>query len=485
MKAKIQQFFSGRSVRHGGGAVAIVALVLALFYLVNLIVLGAANRFSWYFYTAPQYDMSISGAGDGLLGDINTAAGKVKVVFCDNEETIKTHKQLDYVYKTAVGMAERYPDLIDLQFVNMWLEPARVAPYRTAEDGSENALSNSTVIFDYNGKFVLNSAAAFYTLDENDYVTAYNGEEIFIANILWVTAAEHPIAYFTANHGEQIPAPLYRQLTAAGYRVERLDLSAVKAVPEDAGLVVISAPVYDFQKAAATSSYVAELTKLENYLANGGRMYVALNPDYTEKLPRLTAFLAEYGIGVESGVLVDRETALPGSGGFTLITSYADTAGGALLQAATGEHRTVLSYAAPLSLSETALATVEPLLYSASSANRLVGGQESAGGALPLLALSRMKTGDGMLLVSGSAYLADATAVNGPGYGNKEAVNACLSLLGAERVPSGIPAVQIDRTAIENLTLGEVDTYALFAVLLIPAAILTGGLILCRRRKNY
>ena len=487
MKLDIKQIFARRSVRHGGGAVALVALVLAFFYLINLILLGAANRFSWYFYTTEQYDLSISGAADDLLNDIPTAAGKVKIVFCDLEDNVAVHKQLCDVYETATGLAERYPDLIELSFVNMWLEPSRVAPYRVAEDGSENTLSNTTVIVDYNGSFMLNSASAFYTLDDKNYVTAYNGEEVFVANILWVTAAEHPVAYFTANHGEEIPAALYRQLVAAGYRVERIDLAAVPRISEDAGMVIISAPVYDFQRSAADSSYVSELTKLENYLADGGKLYVSLHPDHTAKTPRLTDFLASYGVTVESGVLIDRETSLPGSSGYSLIADYAKSGMGATLggSAVIAGRRTVLSYTAPLAISDSPLATTEALLYSASSAARLVDGRETGGGVIPLLTMSRMKTGKGMLLVSGSPFLADTAIMNGESYGNKELINALLIEMGAARVPVGIPAVQVNSTAIEDLSLGEADTYTAFAVAIIPAALLVGGLIYCRRRKNH
>ncbi len=487
MKLKLKQMLARRNVRHGGSTVAMVALALAFFYLLNLILLGAANRFSWYFYTTEQYDLTISGAADDLLGDIPTAAGKVKIVFCDIEDNVATHKQLCDIYETATGLAARYPDLIELSFVNMWLEPSRVAPYRTAEDGSENTLSNTTVIVDYNGNFMLNSASAFYTLDDQSYVTAYNGEEVFVANILWVSAAEHPVAYFTANHGEEIPASLYRQLVAAGYKVDRIDLAAVSEIPGDAGMVIISSPVYDFQRSAAGSAYVSELTKLENYLSDGGKLYVSLHPDHTSRLSRLVSFLSDYGVGVEDGVLIDRETALPGSNGYSLIADYAKTGLGATLGTSPiiGGRRVVLSYAAPLTAADSALAQTEALLYSAPSAACLIGGKETNGGATPVITMSRMKDGEGMLLVSGSPFLADTAIMNGENYGNKELLNALLIELGAERVPVGIPAVVMNRTAIEDLSLGEVDTYTTFAVAIIPALLLFGGLIYCRRRKNH
>lgn len=482
----VKQFFRRRSVKNAGSGVALVALVLAFFYLVNLIVLGAANHFSWYFYTTAQYDLSISGAADELLSDIDTSTDKVEIIFCDIEENVKQSAQLDYVYETAVGLAERYPDLIELSFVNMWLEPARVAPYRVAADGSEQKLNASTVVVDYGGEFVLNSAAAFYTLDAEDYVVAYNGEEIFVASILWVTAKTHPVAYFTANHGEEIPSSLYRQLTAAGYKVESLDLAAVSEIPQDAGMVVISSPLYDFQRTAPGSTYVSELTKLENYLASDGKLYVSLHPAYVEKMPRLSDFLASYGISVGLGTLIDHDAALPGSAGYSLITAFSEEGIAKTLadRVGAGGRRTVLSYAAPLALVESSKANAAPILYSPSSARLLRDGAESEIGRTPLLALSEMKEGEGMLLVASSPFLADTTLMNGAGYGNKTLVNSILSLFGAKRVPDGIPAVQVDRSAIEDLTSREADLYTVLMAGVIPVGLLAFGLVLHVRRKN-
>lgn len=482
----VKQFFDRRSVRHAGSGTALVALVIAFFYLVNLIVLGAADRFSWYFYTTEQYDLSISGAADELLAEIDTTEYKVEILFCDVEENVKQSNQLDYVYETAVGLAERYPDLIELSFVNMWLDPARVAPYRTAEDGSEQELNTSTVVVDYGGEFVLNSAAAFYTLDDENYVFSYNGEEIFVASILWVTAEQHPVAYFTANHGEEIPSSLYRQLTAAGYRVERIDLAAVSEIPEDAGMVVISSPLYDFQRSAAGSAYESELTKLERYLKNDGKLYVSMNPTYVERLPRLCSFLADYGVTVGLGTVLDHESALPGSAGYSLITSFAEEGIGAELGArvSAGGRRTVLSYAAPLTLTDTAKASPAPVLYSASTARLLRGGEESAIGRTPLLTVCDVTEGDGILIVAAGPYLADTTLMNGEGYGNKSLVNSLLALMGAERVPDGIPAVQVDRSAIEDLTSREADIYTAVAAGVIPVGLLVFGLVYHARRKN-
>ncbi len=481
----IKSILTSRRARSTGYSGALIALVVALVYLLNVIVLLFANRFGWYFYTTEQYDLSLGTAADTLFSEIDTSRGKVKVLFCDVEENAKTNKQTDFIYETATALAERYPALIELDFVNLWLEPNKVASYLENEAGDPITLLSTDVIIDYQGEHLVCPASSFFTLDSEDYVTAYNGEEVFVSNILWVTADEHPTAYFTSNHGESMPTPLYYALVRAGFRVDRLDLASVERVPEDAGLVLISSPLYDFQRAAEGAAFVAELTKLENYLASGGKLFVSLEPNYLDRTPKLLAFLAEYGLAVSDGVLIDENNALPGSGGYSLIANYADTGLSASLAERVGrDRRTVLSYAAPLLTYEGERATAEPILYSpAGAVVKLRDGELADGGNRPLLALSSLSEGEGKILLCGSSYLAATDILNGEGYGNKQLLYLLLSELGAPGAPPGIDAVTIDRSAIEDLSLGEVRVYTALAVIVLPLALLTGGLILCRRRK--
>lgn len=481
----IKNILSSRRARSSGYSGALVALVIALVYLLNVIVLLFANRFGWYFYTTPQYDLSLGDAADTLFSEIDTSRGKVKVLFCDVEENAKTNKQTDFIYKTATELASRYPDLIELDFVNLWLEPNRVASYLENEAGDPITLLSTDVIIDYQGEHLVCPASSFFTLDNDDYVTAYNGEEVFVSNILWVTADEHPTAYFTSNHGESMPSALYYALVRAGYRVDRLDLASVERVPEDAGLVLISSPLYDFQRAAEGAAFVAELTKLENYLASGGKLFVSLEPNYLDRTPKLLSFLNEYGLAVSDGVLIDENNALPGSGGYSLVASYGNTGLSASLAERVGrDRRTVLSYAAPLLTFAGERAGAEPLLYSPAGATvKLRNGDRADGGSRPLLAMATLSEGEGKILLCGSSYLAASDILNGEGYGNKQLLYSLLSDLGAARVPLGIDAVTIDRSAIEDLSLGEVRVFTAITVAIIPLVLLTGGLILCRRRK--
>ena len=95
------------------------------------------------------------------------------------------------------------------------------------------------------------------------------------------------------------------------------------------------------------------------------------------------------------------------------------------------------------------------------------------------------REGGGQLFVLGSAYLTDVELMHARGYGNSQLVYAILSEMGADRVPLGIASVAVDRSAIEDLTLGEADLYAFLSAVLIPLILVTAGLVIRRKRKNH
>ena len=74
-------------------------------------------------------------------------------------------------------------------------------------------------------------------------------------------------------------------------------------IEDDTQIVVVAAPTVDFTD--------AEIKKLDAFLVNGGdygkQMIYIANPNQP-KLPKLEAFLAEWGIGFEDGVTVETNT---------------------------------------------------------------------------------------------------------------------------------------------------------------------------------
>ena len=71
----------------------------------------------------------------------------------------------------------------------------------------------------------------------------------------------------------------------------------VDAVPEDCDALLINAPTSDISG--------EELAMLQSYVQGGGRLLVFSGPQQDTDLPNLNALLADYGVTVTDGVVVD------------------------------------------------------------------------------------------------------------------------------------------------------------------------------------
>jgi ABC-type uncharacterized transport system involved in gliding motility auxiliary subunit len=149
--------------------------------------------------------------------------------------------------------------------------------------------------FRYNGNVLLTY--------QGRHQMAEMAEENSITNALRkVLQVERKTIYFLAGHGE-------RSLTGAspggfrvakkaleneGYVVKPLNLLITGAIPKDAAVVVIAAPKKPLLG--------TEVEDLRGYLADGGRVLVM-----TEAFEDggLKGFLADYGVGLDNGIILD------------------------------------------------------------------------------------------------------------------------------------------------------------------------------------
>ena len=273
--------------------------VLALLILFNVIFHAFATRFRWYLYTSEQYTHEIGTASETLFSGNEE---EVRVIFCMPEEELLGDSIYSLVLNTFRQLEARH-DFLSVEFVNIYLHPSAVKPYRgeDPETGKERyPITEQSVIF-VRGQgasevFRVESLSSFFVLDEEKTITAYNGEEIGLSCIRWVLRDRHPVAAFTSTHGENFGELLAfaTTLTASGYDLSVLDLHG--EIPEEVELIVIANPRWDFDRRAPGSDIRSELDRLAEFLARGGSLFVSLDPYAKADLEGLRGFLAERGI---------------------------------------------------------------------------------------------------------------------------------------------------------------------------------------------
>lgn len=513
LKKRFTAFFRGRNF----SSMVLVALVVSAVVLVNMIMYALTNAFGWYIYTPEEIDLSISSASDELFSDVEDGT-KVTVTFCMFEAEVRDHTTGSYVYNTAKQFAERYPDLIELKFANIYtrvyddaertpFDPTVYAKgkYELSGEEYDNLILPTSVIFECkqtDGEQLIRHSyqvitdaststgfASFSTISNDEgglTETSYNGEEVFASMVNWVLNDNHGVAYVTTGHGEIADVSLSRALTCAGYYVKTVNLKE-ESVPSDAQLLVISNPKYDFERGSGVTTEYERLTEYKN---RGGNFYVTIDP-MADKLPVLEGFLSEFGVSVE---MTDGERAIVKDGskgittdGFTFVADFADSDKGGAMSALSSEYGSVIvRKLSPISLDGTKGA--EGLLYSSSSSVLDRGGSTvDTKGTYPIAAISEQDNRDGSkarLFFSAGIYLTASDNMITEGYSNKNFMYSLFDVFYEKGdMPYGCRSVIYENQILENLTMGTARAFTA-VMLAIPALIIVFGAVVLIRRKN-
>ena len=490
----------------GFSASTMTALVLAVVFVLNVLLYTIVELFGLYLYSPPSDDLTISGATDSLFASAVEDGKKVKISFCLSEDEVKNHDTGGFVYITAKYFEERYPEFIELDYVNIITrrnkngEIVSLSKYQTDMQGNATPIYGTSVIFECgnNYRVVTDTASVagyspFFTLNSDGEVTSYNGEEVMASMIAWVLADEHKSAYFTQYHGETADIAFSNLLSCAGYYVDVIDLRK-NEVPDDADLLIISNPTSDFEAAREGSGIRAEIDRLKTYASRGGSIYVELDP-YVKTLPVLEGFLSECGIGFSSTVsdsgkklrnmIKDPRNAIT-TDGFTLVTDFSDDALAKKISENVSKYTdgdVMVREASALELSKNA----KPLLVTSTAAVLEAGGQ-TVSSASPFCVAAYAEVAyeeaTAKIFVIPSIYLAVSDSLTTDGYSNKDFVYSLLEeYFGAENLPYGCNTVLYDTQMLENLKMGTAKLYTAL-IMLIPVAVAAVGAVVIVRRKN-
>ena len=260
---------------------------------------------------------------DDMFGELKAKNEnqKVKITFCTDPDYLTASTESRLTYFMALKLQNKYPGMVDVETVNVKMNPTAVAKYKTT---SLSKINSSDIIVSYGDRYRITSSQKFWVLGTSD-VYHYNGEYRIASLIKSVTAISQPIAYFVTDHNEtyydpqnpesemSISMAAFADLLAdRGLEIRTLRLSEVERVPEDCALLIINNPKTDFtydESRLDEFSYVSDTEKLDRYLVmKQGAIMVA--KDYQTPLPVFERFLYEWGFEFSDSIVVDREASL-------------------------------------------------------------------------------------------------------------------------------------------------------------------------------
>ncbi len=492
-------YFKSKRFRYGSVATALTAVFIALVVLFNVIFTAVAGKFLWYVDMTEEMLFSLSDEAKTILSDVTA---EVNIYFAEDEDQLKTGSEssyMNYIYTTALQIREAFPN-VNVECHDIIKENTFFEEYKTMLSSDITATS---VIVESGEEFYVYTAESFYILDENDSVWAYNGEYRFLSAILQVTATEKPIVYFTESHGEDLASAqtLMALFHDAGFEVLPINL-ATDEISEDARIIVIANPIYDFIGSEAEDKGANEIAKLDAFLdsIHHGCLMTFIEPEYVSALTNLNEFLEEWGIKYTADTVVrDYEHSLTVDG-LSILTEYnkdTEDFGSNLyldMLDLTNLPKSVVSGAAPIEVLWTkggglnGTRLVSPLLMSYDTAEALKGGEKVGEGVFNLMTVScEARIYDNNYYYSyvfaAPASFADSKYLLHNSYANRDLINSAMQATGQSQILADIDFKVLDVTDLD-ITTAEANRWTVALTLVMPVIVGAVGVVVWVRRKH-
>jgi ABC-2 type transport system permease protein len=321
---KFQPSFSpGRRWTIGFDVVVRTVLVLAVVVMANY--LAARPHLFGRFYLSSQTRIQLSSQ---TLGILKSLTNHVNV-------TLYYDKQDDF-YPDIVALLNEYRSAnpcISVTTVD-YMRDAGEAQKIKEQYNLNSPTDKNLVIFDAGNKRV--------KIDHGDALTevkleqvpnpkerefrrkpiAFNGEQAFTSMLLAVTSAKPFKAYFLQGHGEPSLSDTdetgylkFGSLLAQNYiAVTNLELFGDNPVPMDCHLLIIAGPRTELSE--------TELQKIDQYLAQGGRLFVLLNYYSIKRPTGLEPILQRWGVNVGFDWVQDLQNTASTDGKDVVVSSF-------------------------------------------------------------------------------------------------------------------------------------------------------------------
>lgn len=474
-KFKLTSSANGKVFRSGVYSTAILAAAIVLAVLLNLLVGALPKKYT---------EFDLSEAKMYTLGD----SSKKLVQSLDQDVTVYYLCETGSEDAILTKLLDHYADESS-HFRWEQKDPA-IYPTFAAQYGASDVSTGSLIVVSGENNVVLD-AADLYEYDYSDYYTTgsanvtFGGEKQITSAIYKLTAAEETYAYYTTNHGEQaLTSSLTEALEAQNITAQPLDL-LTSTIPDDCDLLIINDPTSDF----ASDGLVDEISQLQTYLENGGRVLLTTN-GYDET-PNLDAVMAQFGLAREAGLVVEGDSshALYGYP-YSLFPDYGTTDESTALDGVNRSTHVMLSVAQGITVTETDGVTAESLLNTSEDAYSKLNFDTSSttdkengdtDGPFSLAVWARNETTGAEVIWIGCPNM-DNEQLYQSIPGNLTFLQGCAaSMVGQD--------ILIDTKALEaspiTISASTATTLGLVFVFVLPAAVLIAGtvVVLLRRRK--
>lgn len=205
-------------------------------------------------------------------------------------------------YRPIREVLKRYEQLaggkLSVRYVDPYANPDIVARYSEIETPVE-----ADIIVEGSKRFKKITPSDLYDIrtnySEGTQQQGLQAEQKFSSAIMYCLADELPAAVRTRGHDEDDLTSLNSLLSTANYTLDTVNLG-VNELPEDTALLIINNPKTDFTS--------VEIEALEEYLANSGSLIVFYDPTCPD-LPNFELFMEDWGVRPQDLLVCDSQWA--------------------------------------------------------------------------------------------------------------------------------------------------------------------------------
>ena len=490
----IKQLFQTKKARYGSVAVAFTVIFIAAVIVFNIVFGTLVNKYRLSVDMTANNLYEVTDSTRELLRDTKMP---VSIIFMSPEEDLKKNVYSNWILNFAKEL-EREFDFITIRFVDTIANPGETSKYKTT--AAENVLTTDVVVETDIGFLKYAQNTFFMYDDESGDMLGFNAELKFISAILQLTASETQVVYYTTGHGESKPQALLSLFDNAGFVTKEINLTK-EDIGDDARILIIYDPIYDFVGTADDADARSEIDKIDDFLDRFGNLMVFVNPE-TPQLPKLYEFLEEWGISYRVNTTVKDVASSTTTDGFTISASYPTEGLGASLHKHIRENissqpMTIVKEAMPIDILWTerwfsvgdAQRDASAVLTSTVSAEAISKNVSLGTDRYNLVTLSRESRYDhntlrySYVFASGSTMFADETYLNSNAYANNDIIYNMMLTMGVEKVPVEIPYKKFDSSTLD-ITTSTATVYTVVLAVVLPLAVLVTGLVVCTRRKH-
>ncbi len=303
----IKKESSVRSLKLGSYSIVLTLIVIAAAVIVNLIVNAIPPEYTQIDLTGSDI-YQISEESEAFVSELDT-----DVTFYYVSTLAGRNTKLHNFVENYASMSKH----IKLEHVDPEVNPSFATEHGLTEENSivvASELRTDVIlfsdIFEYSEAILNEYYSNYYYYymmyqDEQYAIENFYDYDIFDADneltsaIDYVTTDKLPKVYFLTGHGEEsISQNVTAMLEYNNIELEDLNLLS-SDIPEDASMIVLSAPSSDITE--------AEKTALIDYIDNGGKvMAVTDAEDYSTKdMPNLTAVAEHCGMTAHDGIVLE------------------------------------------------------------------------------------------------------------------------------------------------------------------------------------